>query len=349
MAEHLEILNPEEKEAVRQIAKIVETKQKFLLTTHVRSDPDGISSELAFYYMLKKLGKMVIIINDAEYPKSLEFLINKNGSNSTSSVHDVLFSAEEYKKNKKKYNFDAVIAFDTPTIERLGKTAEFLDNNVPLINIDHHISNEKFADINLVCSEASSTGEIVYNYLIETKQEITPLIANALYASLITDTGRFIHSNTTAECLYAASDLVKHGARPSEVGKHIYQTNSYSILKLQSMAINTLKMEADNRIAVLWLTNDMLKESGVNDELDTQVFSDIPISVENAIVGIFLKELENSNEIKVSLRSKENIDVNKIASIFGGGGHVKASGCEIVGTISEVHKKVVDEVMKAMQ
>ncbi len=91
MAEHLEILNPEEKEAVRQIAKIVETKQKFLLTTHVRSDPDGISSELAFYYMLKKLGKMVIIINDAEYPKSLEFLINKNGSNSTSSVHDVLF------------------------------------------------------------------------------------------------------------------------------------------------------------------------------------------------------------------------------------------------------------------
>lgn len=348
---------PENRKIIRQLADVIDANDNFLLTTHVRSDPDGLSSEIALFHLLTNLGKKALIINDSKFPELLRFLLSYKDNNiafskepdkelrSLSTPSRYILKPSEYSQQN-NINFEAVITLDTPNIKRLGGTSDIIPKNATLINIDHHISNERFGDINWVQPDASSTGEMIYDYFKETRQEITREIAKALYTSIITDTGRFVHANTTPKCLLAASDLIEHGANPSEIAKYLFQTNTYGVLKLQSMAINSLKLEAEGQIGVIWLTKDMLKNSGSNDEIDTQVFIDIPSSIETVLVGILLKELEESNDIKISLRSKNNIDVNRIAKRFGGGGHLMASGCEIAGSIEEVHAKIVEEVKK---
>lgn len=353
--------NAGDKKIINQINDIIKAKDSFLLTTHVRSDPDGTSSEIALYNMLTNMGKRALIVNDSEYPDLLTFLLNcVNKTTCVSGTQDnnlhrnfempnYIYSVSEYRKSKNNNtNFDAIIILDSPNLNRLGKTLDIFPKNAITINIDHHISNEMFADVNWVSSEASSTGEMVYDYFMETHQEINAAIATALYTSILTDTNRFVNVNTSPKCMRIASELFKLGANPSEIGKHIYQTNTYETLKLQSLAISTLKLEADGKIAVLRLTKDMMRESNVVKEVDTQMFTDIPTSIESVSVGILLKELEDETDIKVSLRSKDSVDVNKVAQRFGGGGHIRASGCEIAGSIDEVHAKIVNEVKKEL-
>ena len=355
----LYILDKESKKFITQLAEIIESKNNFLLTTHIRPDPDGVSSELALFHLLKSIGKNVLLINDSAFPELLNFLLYEKNK-----VHDNIIKSDrkptfpstysKYILNASEYNakenicFDVAIILDTPNIDRLGKTHHIIPKETTLINIDHHISNENFADLNWVCPDACSTGEMVYYYLKETHQQITDKIATALYTSILTDTGRFVHSNTTPKSLRIASDLIEHGADPAYIAKQIYQTNTYEILKLQSMAIDKLKLEANGQIAITWLTKNMIKNSNLKENVDTQLLIDIPSSIQNVSVAILLKEMEESNDIKVSLRSKNNVDVNRIAQQFGGGGHLKASGCEIPGTIEEVHRKVVKEVEKEL-
>lgn len=300
-----------------------------------------------------------MIINDSKFPELLNFLLYEKNTDHNdftesdtklafpfpSSYSKYILSASEC-NSKKLLRFEVAITLDTPNMDRLGKTVRIVPKETILINIDHHISNENFADLNWVCPDASSTGEMVYYYFKETHQQITDKIATALYTSILTDTGRFVHSNTTPKSLRIASDLIEHGADPAHIAKHIYQTNTYEILKLQSMAIDKLKLEANGQIAVTWLTKNMIRDSNLNDDIDTQLFIDIPSSIQNVSVALLLKEMEDSSDIKVSLRSKNNVDVNRIAQRFGGGGHLKASGCEIPGSIEEVHKKIVKEVKK---
>ncbi len=339
----------ENQKIINTIADIIHRNDNILITTHIRSDPDGISSELALFYLLISMKKNVTIINDSPFPDSLNFLIGKNKL----AVNDItpefitnsIFDASKYQP-KSAPAFEVVISLDTPNFARLGKTYEMVPKDTTVINIDHHISNEYFGDINWVRPHACSTGEMIYDFFKETGQEITPAIATSLYTSIITDTGRFVHANTTPKCLRIASDLIELGANPSEIAKHLYQTVSFSELKLQAMTINSIKLEAEGKISVLWLTKNMINEAGAAKDIDTQIFTDTPLSIENVEVGVMLKEFNNNNEIKVSLRSKNDIDVNEIAKTFGGGGHIKASGCEIKGSIEDVHKTIVDEILK---
>ncbi|MGR3179315.1 MAG: DHH family phosphoesterase [Candidatus Anammoxibacter sp.] len=337
----------ENKETIGRIADIIKANDNFLLTTHVRSDPDGISAELSLFRMLTHMGKKAIIVNDAEFPELLHYLLSDEKSTIPTVLSKHIFNITEYDRTKNS-DFKVVISLDTPTLSRLGKTQDIIPKDAVLINIDHHISNERFGAINWVCPDASSSGEMMFDYFKETGHEITPEIAKALYTSLITDTGCFVHANTSPKCLRMAAELIECGANSSEIATLLYHTNSYGTLKLQALAIDSLKLEAEGKIAAIRLTNDMIKKTNTNGEVDTQSFSDIPLSIKNVTVGIFLKELEDSNDIKVSLRSKGSVDVNKVAGQFGGGGHIRASGCEIAGTIDEVQTKIVEEVKKEL-
>ncbi|MGR3318172.1 MAG: DHH family phosphoesterase [Candidatus Anammoxibacter sp.] len=337
----------ENKEIIGQIADIIKAHDNFLLTTHVRSDPDGISAELSLFHMLTHMGKKAIIVNDSKFPELLLYLLSNEESEPHTTLSQHIFNITEYDQTQNS-NFDVVISLDTPNLSRLGKTLDIIPENAVVINIDHHISNERFGTINWVCPDSSSSGEMIYDYFKETGHEITPEIAKALYTSILTDTGCFIHANTSPKCLRIAAELIERGANPSKIASLLYHTNSYGTLKLRSLAIDSLKLEAEGKIAVIQLTNDMIKKAKTNGEVDTQVFSDIPSSIKDVQVGIFLKELENSNDIKVSLRSKEDIDVNKVAGQFGGGGHIRASGCEITGSIDEVQIKIVEAVKKEL-
>jgi phosphoesterase RecJ-like protein len=164
--------------------------------------------------------------------------------------------------------------------------------------------------------------------------------------AIVTDTGRFVHSNTTPEALRAAAFLIEHGAKHLEISKHIYNANSFQQIRLQSLALDTLKLHMKKQVATLWLTNKMLEKTNVS-ALDTHEFADIPISIDNVSVGVLLREMAKHNRVKVSLRSRNGYDVNAVAKRFGGGGHKYAAGCEVNGDIDVVHQLILD-VLKDM-
>lgn len=321
------------KTLVNDIFSIVKCHDHFLITTHVRADGDGIGSEVALYYALKRMGKSVSIANDSPIPQIYKFIIPGTD----------IYVHPEIPKDRA----EVVFTLDCPTLDRLGKTQGIVPKDAIIINIDHHISNEHFGKINWVSEEKCATGEIVLSLLREGNIDITPDMATALYVAMVTDTGRFTHSNTTPEALRMAAFLIERGARHVEITKHVYNTNPYNLLKLNALALNTVNLHAGNRIATLWLTRKMLVETGIN-PIDTQEFADIPISIDGVVVGVLLREMTEPNWIKVSLRSRNGFDVNTVANKFGGGGHKYAAGCEIQGTITEVQRLILDELEKAL-
>lgn len=313
---------------INNIIKAIEACNRILISAHVRLDGDAIGSEIALYHALKNLGKETTIANDSLIPRVYTFL-----------PETALFDTPIESLNG---DYELIIALDTPSPNRLGKICSILSTGVPVINIDHHVSNANFGNINLICPNASSTGEIILCLLKETAQKITPAIATALYVAIITDTGRFTHSNTTTESLRAAAYLIEHGANPAEIAKYLYKANTYGQMLLHALATKTMRLDAEGKIAIIHLTREMM-ETTQTPAIDTQEFSEIPASVEGVVVGILLREMKAPNMIKVSLRSRDSIDVNKIAQKFGGGGHEHAAGCEIPGSITDVEKTIVEE------
>lgn len=324
---------PENNKAViGNIINAIEKCTRILISAHVRLDGDAVGSEIAMYHALKNLGKEPSIVNDSSIPRVYTFL-----------SETALFGTSAESLNG---NYELVIALDSPDLKRLGKICNVLSTclrQVPVINIDHHVSNSNFGNINLICPDSSSTGEIILHLLKETSQKITPEIATALYVAIITDTGRFTHSNTTTESLRAAAYLIDCGANPAEIAKHLYKTNTYGQLLLHAFATKTIRLDAGGRIAIIYLTREMM-ETTHTPAIDTQEFSEIPASIEGVMVGILLRETKEPNMVKVSLRSRDSVDVNKIAQKFDGGGHEHAAGCEITGSIASVEKMVVEEV-----
>jgi phosphoesterase RecJ-like protein len=245
-----------------------------------------------------------------------------------------------------------VIVVDTPSVERVGGVSQLITRphrqvDLPVINIDHHVCNTNFGTVNWVEPRRGSTGEMIYEFLRQANLEITPKVAEALYVAIITDTGRFTHNNTSSESLRAAAHLIDCGVNPTRIGERLYRANTYGQLQLLAMATKTLSFHSNKRIASVWLTRDMLREAHTP-SIDTHDFADIPASIEGVVVGILLRELGEPNKVKVSLRSRDGLDVNKLAQKFGGGGHERAAGFELRGSIQEVQERVVEEINKVL-
>ncbi|MBM4045496.1 MAG: bifunctional oligoribonuclease/PAP phosphatase NrnA [Planctomycetes bacterium] len=312
--------------------------RRFAITTHIRADGDAIGAELGLHHALLSMGKRSYVVNDGLVPKVYQFLPG---------------AAQIETSGRAPMDVDAVIAVDCPAIERLGKVGELVSRQrrktgqPRLINIDHHKSNTNFGDINWVDAAKSSVGEMIYDLLLAAGEQITPEVAVALYVAIITDTGRFTQRNTTPSCLHAAAKLVDLGVNPDLVGEEVYRKNSYRLLKLRSLAFDTLRLEAQGRIAVIRLTQEMFRQTQTH-PIDTQEFVDIPRSIEGVNVAVLLRELDEPGKIKVSLRSGDAVDVCQIAQRFGGGGHTQAAGCEVPGTIDQAEQVILAEIRKEM-
>ncbi|HQU30840.1 MAG: bifunctional oligoribonuclease/PAP phosphatase NrnA [Planctomycetia bacterium] len=318
---------------VDNIHSIIKRYQRFLITTHVRADGDGIGSEIALYYALVGMGKNVCIANDSPTPQVYKFIVPPEG-------------IYVYPQSPKDCT-EVVFALDSPNLERLGKVRETIPEDAKIINIDHHVSNEYFGTVNWVVEDMCATGEVILTLLKSMDVAITPDIATALYVAIVTDTGRFTHSNTTSEALRAAAFLIEHGARHEEISKNVYNTNPYNLIQLNAQALSTVTLHAGKRIATIWLTKAMLEKANVN-PIDTQEFADIPVSIEGVTVGVLLREMTKPDWVKVSLRSRNGFNVNDVAKKFGGGGHKYAAGCEIQGSIDAVQQCIVGELEKAL-
>ncbi len=327
------------------IKELLEKANRPLLTTHVRSDGDAIGSQLALYHALKDKGKNPIIINDSHIPKVFKFLVKEPN---LSFIAGKSLEGEEGKALMASVGeFDLAISVDAPTKERLGSVGQFFLDSIPSINIDHHLCNSNFSTVNWVDVNRCSTGEMVYELLRHMGCNITPRIAEALYVAIVTDTGRFTNHNTSSETLRIAAELIDCGADPTEIGNHLYKTNTYGQLLLAAKATETMKFFAGKKVATIHLTRQMLKETHTP-AIDTQDFPDIPASVEGVAVGVLLRELGEPNKVKVSLRARDGVDVNRVARKFGGGGHERAAGFELTGTIHEAEDIIVKELEKAL-
>ncbi len=311
------------------IVGAIKANKTFLLTTHLNPDGDGLGSELALAPVLKKMGKQVTIANHQGVPGLYRFLPGSG------EVKDSVGPAER---------FDVIIAFECPDRSRLGLPLDLATQAGQVINIDHHAFNENYGTLNWVEPKVSAVGEQAYRLILALGGRIDAAIAACLFTALYTDTGGFRYGNTTKESLAIAAELVGCGLKPEQVTTALLEQNPLSRVKLQGLALATLQTESDGKVAWVEVTVEMMKKSGAQD-WETENIVDYPRSLATAQVGILFKEVGPA-KVKVSLRSKGQVDTLEISKVFGGGGHPAASGCTVLGSLTEVRAKVLAEVKK---
>jgi len=326
----------------KKIVEILKKDDNFLITSHVNLDGDAIGSELALNFILKKLNKKSIILNQDKLPKIYHFLPES----------DKVYNLKENEFDKKIYNVGIIL--DSSNIDRVGEISKILDNINIIINIDHHKSNENYGNINYIDHSASSVGEIIYDLIkymndvpVKTGMDLLDeKTSSCLFTAIMTDTGSFKYSNVSAKTFKIASELTAKGAKTDLIANNVYNKNTYSGLKLLGEALSTLEIDYSMGVAWLFITRKMLRETRANDE-EIEGIIDIVTTLENNEISILFRET-NDNKIKVSFRSKSNFDVNKFASKFNGGGHPNSSGCLCSEKLEEVKEKILSELFKEL-
>lgn len=327
----------------KEIVEILKKNDSFLITSHINLDGDAIGSELALNFVLEKLNKKSIILNQDKLPKIYHFL---PGSNK-------VYNLKEDKFDKKIYNVGIIL--DSSNIDRLGKISKILDNTNIVVNIDHHKSNENYGDINYIDYSSSSVGEIIYDLIkymnhmiVKTGRDLLDeKTSSCLFTAIMTDTGSFKYSNVSSKTFKIASDLTARGAKSDLIANNVYNKNTYSGLKLLGEALSTLEIDYSMGVAWLYITRNMLKETRANDE-EIEGIIDIVTTLKNNEISILFRET-NDNKTKVSFRSKSNFDVNKFAIKFNGGGHPNSSGCLCSEKLEVVKEKILSELFKELK
>lgn len=301
-----------------KLFSIINENNSILISSHVNPDADAIGSEMALYYALNRLGKQVRVINYSPTPYYLQFL-DPNGIIElyNENIHKNIFEETDLFIGVDFNQSSRIIAMQSALIK--SKTIKAI--------IDHHLNPEDFADFSFIDNNYSSTGEIVYDFFIETNiVEIDKLIAEAIYAAIMTDTGSFRFDRTTSKTHRVIAELLERGANPSEIYDRIYNQNKPGKLKLLGRALENIKFKSLSRIAYMIITKKDLLECDSQEE-DVDNFVNYCLSIKGIKLGILFLELENG--FKVSFRSKGDIPVNELAAEFGGGGHKNASGLRV--------------------
>ena len=316
--------------ALADAAAFIKEHDQFLVVSHIDPDGDATGSALAVAHLLRKLNKSYTVVNEGATPKRFSFLPG----------YDQIVNLKEQPLAQ---TFKYVIAVDVADETRMGLIAHLFDEEVFLLNIDHHPTNTHFGQINVICPEAASTTQIIYHLCRQHFPEtMHDHLAEALYTGLLTDTGGFRYANTSKSVLEMAASLLEFGFNPSEIARHSLETVTLGHVELLKRALNNLIMAKDNKIAIMMVTEEDLKQSKASRE-DQDGLASFPIKIDGVEVGIVLKEL-GSDEIRVSLRSKKQVDVSLLAQQFGGGGHARAAGFTYCGTLEAVKEKLLAEL-----
>jgi len=306
----------------------------FIITSHVNPEGDSAGSQLAFFYALKKIGKNAVMVSQDDLPDNLKFL---PGADSIGSESPEGFSP------------GVAIVLDCPVKERIGGVKRYLTEQVFVINIDHHVSNEFFGDVNWVEPAMSSVGEMAYHIIKGLGVEIDGNIAKAIYAAIITDTGMFNYDNTSGGTHEVVADLIDKGVKPITMHKEIFEKKSMMQIKMLGRVMAGIRVEENGLVAHISLTREMLREEGLTN-VATDEFINYPRSIKGVEVAVFFKESVGDDRlVSVSFRSNGEVDVNEVATRFGGGGHKNASGCLISADLSEARDMVLNEVKEFLK
>jgi phosphoesterase RecJ-like protein len=320
--------------ALEKLKKIIREDDNFLISSHINPDGDSIGGMLAMGWLLDKLSKRNAIVIDSAPSEKFNYL---------SGFERILKYSDELRLSFEPKN---LIVIDAPNLERMERVNLLLPKNITTINIDHHKSNSSFGDINYIDFNAGASTEIIYDLILSFGMPLDKDAAEDIYTGIIIDTGRFRFPNTTPKTFGIASKLLEAGARTSFIAEWLHHTNSLETIKGLGVLLNSLEINMDGRIAFVHFDSSYLNgKDGV--KMETEGFVNYPLSIEGVEVAVLLQESENG-KIRVSLRSKDKINVNDIAGAFGGGGHAKAAGCRIKGTIPEAKRLLLQEISKKL-
>lgn len=307
----------------KEILDIIEKSNKIGVTFHQSPDGDSLGSSTALVQGLRLLSKDAYLISKEIIPDTFTYL----------KCSEEITGLKDYVQEET----DLVIVVDCGDFKRINGNLQREDRNYAIINLDHHMSNEKYGDLNYVDTKAAAVGEIIFDLLNLLKVEITKDIALSLYTSILTDTSSFKHSNTTGRTHEIAGSLLKTGIDFNAVQRRVFENKDFRKVKFFGKVIDTINLQSEGKVVFMEITNDMLEESGLEsmDSAEVIHFGTMISGVE--VVALFK---ESKGGVKVSLRSKQKVDVAKVAEMFNGGGHVRAAGLFCEGTMETVKERV---------
>jgi phosphoesterase RecJ-like protein len=316
---------------VDRILDAIHGSKTFCVTGHIRPDGDCVGSQLGLALALQNEGKKVVCWNEDPVPQKYKFLDG-----------DGLF-----RQPKRGLKFDCVIATDCASFERLGKVGKCIAQRKIFINIDHHESNTRYADVNWVSAREPSCGELIYRLLKVARWPITRPIADCLFTAISTDTGSFQYATTRSGTFHAGAELVTRGANLAKICNEVYQSYPVSRARLLKHIYSKFRLTAGDRIAWFWLKKGDFARTGAESD-DTEGLIDHVRAIAPVVVACVFEELA-PELTRVSLRSKsEKVNVNEIAAQFGGGGHPAAAGARIPGKPLSVQRRVIAAIKHAL-
>ncbi len=312
-----------------QVIELIEKNHRFAITSHIRPDGDSLGSSLALCWILRSLKKDAEIIMCDHVPHAYSKL---PGTEMVRVISDI------------DREYDAVFVIECSDVSRPGIPSL---NTQFVVNIDHHSTTMLFGDLNWIDSTAAAVGEMIYNLAKAIGARITPEVASCVYAALLTDTGSFHFSNTTERTFKIASELVRHGAQPAKLSQAIFYNYPYAKVRLVGDVLSTLQRDDSGRIAWITMSKEAMDSLGATED-DSDGIITYPLTVGEVEAVAFFREMGNST-YRISLRSKNRVNVARIAELFGGGGHCNAAGFTINADFESLSKDVIQKLKEAVE
>jgi phosphoesterase RecJ-like protein len=317
---------------MNQIINQIKNSQHILVASHCEPDGDAISSLLAMGLAIGKLNKKATIYNTSPIP----------------AVYRFLPSVERIVRHIKKANtYDVALILDCGDLPRIGDTSLIVSQIPVVINIDHHITNTRFGDIQLVDPAACSTTEIVYRLIKALKVPMDKAIATSIYTGILTDTGSFRFSNTNQAAFAISEEMAELGVEPYYVSQHVFGKYSLGRIKLLNLALDSIEISDNGKLSIMTVTQAMLSETGTHPE-DVDGMINYARRIEDVRVAALIQEQKNGrsgsdrrSRFHVSLRSDGTVDVAAIAGSFGGGGHASAAGFQVETTLTQLKSDII--------
>lgn len=316
-----------------EIRDLLQRSRRALVASHVDPDGDAIGAQLAFGAYLRSLGKEVFLVRDGEIPSKYRFLPHVDSI----SLYDDLPSG---------FAVDTAVILECPTVARVGRAASLLTDNVTIINIDHHYDSGNFGTVNWIDPTKSSVGEMSFELFVELGFSMPPEVASQLYTAILTDTGRFRFPSTSPRTMEIVGQLIAAGADPKKLTDDVYFRLTASTMKLMGAVLSTIEFHDADSLCLLTMTKQMLNEAKA-DQSESDGLVDFTLFCDTVVVGALLKEVDG-RQTRVSLRSRDKVNVAEIAARFGGGGHFNASGCTLPWGIKEARNRLL-EVLKGVR
>ena len=304
----------------------IKSSDNIYVLCHQSPDGDTLGSAFAFVNVLRSMGKKANALCSDQFP------------------HRYCFMYDGY--YKQEFEPHTIIAVDIADQTLLGKYLEQYKDKVDLC-IDHHISNTFYAKKTLVNPKASATCEVLFELFERMKASIDTLTATCLYTGIATDTGCFKYENTSKQAHITASKLMDYNVDYAQINRKMFDVKSKGRLKVEQYLSSSMEYYLDDRCAMITITQEIIDKSGM-EAAEFEGIASLTLQVEGVEVGVTVKQREE-NVYKISMRSSNYVDVSALCQKFGGGGHIKAAGCQINGTLDEVKKKIVNAVNQAIE